>query len=152
MSQILPSFCIDFLYLFKSFCCFFLLSFSLSLPSSLPPLVPYYISFLLSSCFFLLSTFLAFISFQCLHFSSFLVIFVALLVFFFLCVLRFFPHYFRSRRLPSSFVIRSLSLRVGAFTAACCSSLLTLCLPLWTGRTQSDDILVHSQNSRLPWR
>ena len=61
MSQILLSFCKYFLYLFKSFCCFFLLSFSLSLLPSLPPFVP---------AFFLL--FLSTFSLSCLHFFPFL--------------------------------------------------------------------------------
>lgn len=89
MSQILPSFCINFLYLFKSFCCFFLLSFSLSVLPSLPPFVP---------AFFLLFLFTFYISclhfFPFLHFSFFhLVNFVSLLVSFF-CVLLFFLLFF----------------------------------------------------------
>lgn len=122
MSQILPSFCIYFLYLFKSFCCFFHLSFSLSLLLSLPPFVPALFLLFLST-----SSLSSLHFFPFLHFSSFhLDNFVSLLAsFFFACylssVFTFGLAVFLHRL--SCF----LSVRIGAFTAACCSPLHALC-------------------------
>jgi hypothetical protein len=76
----------------------------LSLLLSLPPFVPALFLLFLST-----SSLSSLHFFPFLHFSSFhLVNFVSLLASFFFCVLPFFRLYFRSRRLPPSFIMLSL--------------------------------------------